>query len=298
MFLPVARATAIIFLFIYTKQIKAINQLSFSGGGAFGAVEIGILKKIIEDEPDKVFDFYTGISAGGINAGYLSFYFHLEKGMKNIQTLYESLTNDKIYKILPTTGTSLFNTYPLLETLTSTINNMPNEPIIHTLIGATNLKTGNLDIYNFKEVTQEEKPILLMATSAIPVLFPPINFRDSYYADGGVLSNELLNIKKFKNYLNITYISPCSLGQQLESNFTIPNSIKDILERTFQIIKNNFDNPLATLNQKCRHPIGEINMYFVNSNYLKDYNMLNFNHNKELLHIGYKFMETKKYNIC
>ena len=44
----------------------SINQLSFSGGGSFGAVEIGIFKKISENENTK-YDLYTGISAGALN---------------------------------------------------------------------------------------------------------------------------------------------------------------------------------------------------------------------------------------
>lgn len=48
---------------------SALNQLSFSGGGSFGAVEIGILKRINEIEP-KNYDLYTGISAGALNAGF------------------------------------------------------------------------------------------------------------------------------------------------------------------------------------------------------------------------------------
>ena len=64
------------FLFIGTMfatfltSINATNQLSFSGGGAFGAVELGILKKIRESYPVK-YDRYTGISAGGLNSGFM-----------------------------------------------------------------------------------------------------------------------------------------------------------------------------------------------------------------------------------
>ena len=55
------------------KTIVSLNQLAFSGGGSFGAVEIGILKRINQIEKKK-YDIYTGISAGGLNAGFLSYY--------------------------------------------------------------------------------------------------------------------------------------------------------------------------------------------------------------------------------
>jgi predicted acylesterase/phospholipase RssA len=64
-----------LFLFLFTQNnINALNQLSFSGGGAFGAVEIGIIKCLIERSGGKQFDLYTGISAGALNAGFLSYY--------------------------------------------------------------------------------------------------------------------------------------------------------------------------------------------------------------------------------
>ena len=51
-----------LFLFLLTQNnINALNQLSFSGGGAFGAVEIGILKKLYETGNTLDYDLYTGI---------------------------------------------------------------------------------------------------------------------------------------------------------------------------------------------------------------------------------------------
>jgi len=81
------------FIFVYLfsfciRYIYSFEQLAFSGGGAFGAVEIGILKKIHELEPTKQYDMYTGISAGGLNAGFLSFYDNLNDGIQSAEKLY------------------------------------------------------------------------------------------------------------------------------------------------------------------------------------------------------------------
>ena len=65
-------------------QTSQCNQLSFSGGGSFGVVEIGILKKIRESEKNKIYDVYTGISVGGLNAGYLSFFSNIDEDILNI----------------------------------------------------------------------------------------------------------------------------------------------------------------------------------------------------------------------
>ena len=172
-------------------SVSSLNQLSFSGGGSFGAVEIGILKRVVELNKNLNFDLYTGISAGALNAAFLSYYSNIKYGIKAAEKIYSSINNRMIYDILPNTGVSLLNTSPLYDTLTKIINMMPNDPIIHTLIGATNIYSGKLDIYNFEDQDNINKVLLLMSSSAIPGMFPPINFNNQLYADGGTLSNEL-----------------------------------------------------------------------------------------------------------
>jgi|UniRef100_A0A6C0D9D8 hypothetical protein len=323
-------------LFVFCLLISScssLNQLSFSGGGSFGAVEIGILKRILDNEQkntksknvyNKLFrrtnnilkyDLYTGISAGALNAALLSYFSDISQGLKIVDYLYKYINNDMIYKFVPLTGLSLLNTEPLRETILFILGKMPNEPIVHTLIGATNLNTGNLDIFSFEENKNlDDKINLLMASSAIPAIFPPIKYNGTLYVDGGTLSNELLQVEhvqqidkskdkskdkdkdKYKyEYLNITFITPYD-GFPL--NLSPIESLKDVIERTISILFSNFDNPIVTLNQNCENPIGEINKYYLNSSYLNGYNMLHFDKGAELINIGYKYMEHKKYKLC
>ena len=183
----------------------AFNQLSLSGGGSFGAVEIGILKRILETDA-KSYDLYTGISAGALNAGFLSYFSDLKTGIKAAEKMYANIHNLLIYNILPPTGLSVLNTEPLFKTLTKVIDGMPGEPVVHTLIGATNLYSGNLDVYEFNQNDNTNKVLLLLSSSAIPGVFPPVEYNGNLYADGGTLSNELLQVEH-GDYLNITYIT-------------------------------------------------------------------------------------------
>ena len=273
---------------------NAFNQLSLSGGGSFGAVEIGILKRIIETDA-KSYDLYTGISAGALNAGFLSYFSNLKTGVKAAEKMYANIHNLLIYNLEPFTGVSLLNTEPLFNTLTTVINGMRGKPVVHTLIGATNLYSGNLDVFTFEDNDDVNKVLLLMSSSAIPGIFPPINYNGQLYADGGTLSNELLQVKGQTDYLNITYITPYE-GYTYNNNPI--TSLKDMFKRTLDIVFSNFNNPLATLNQNCKNPIGEINKYFVSPQYLKDYNSLNFDNGQKLVDIGYKYAVSRKYKIC
>ena len=283
------------YLFLsFLKTILSLNQLAFSGGGSFGAVEIGILKRINKIEKKK-YDIYTGISAGGLNAGFLSYYNDLSMGIKNAELLYSNMKNRMVYEIYPHNELSLFNTEPLFNTLTKIIDKMGKEPVINTYIGATNLYTGRLDIFNFNDNNDIDKVLLLMSTSAIPVVFPPITFNNYMYADGGTLSNELLDIFHDGSYLNITYITTTEGINEINEPIT---TLQDMIIRTIQIVVGNYNDPITKINQNCKNPYGEVNMFFVNNSYLEDYNMLNFDNGKELIDIGYNYVETKKYMLC
>ena len=281
-------------ILLLTTAVTALNQLSFSGGGSFGAVEIGILKRVMELE-NKKFDLYTGISAGALNAGFLSYYSDINRGIQNAEKLYLSIKNRMIYDVLPLTGVSVLNSKPLEKTLTKMLSSMPNQPLVHTLIGATNLYSGKLDIYNFEDQDETNKVLLMMSSSAIPGIFPPVHFNNQLYADGGTLSNELIEVEHDNNYLNITFITPYE--DYIYDNTPI-KSLKDMLCRTAMIVMNNFNDPIASLNQNCKVPIGEMNKYYVPSDVLRGYNILNFDKGDELINIGYNNVVHKRYTIC
>lgn len=284
----------IIILITILTLVNSLNQLSFSGGGSFGAVEIGILKYLMDQQPKK-FDLYTGISSGALNAGILSYYSDIDLGIKKAEGIYSSIRTRMIYDAIPTTGLSLLNTQPLFNTLTKIIETMPNQPYIPTLMGTTNLYSGKLDVYSFEEQNDIDKVLLMMSSSAIPGMFPPIKFNNNLYADGGTLSNELIQVAHDNNYLNITFITPY---EDLDYDDAPITSLKDMLCRTVKIVLSNFNNPMASINENCKKPIGEINKYYVSSEVLKGYNMLNFDKCEELINIGYKNVLHKKYNIC
>jgi predicted acylesterase/phospholipase RssA len=272
----------------------SLNQLSFSGGGSFGAVEIGILKRLNEIE-NKKYDLYTGISAGALNSGILSYFENIDQGIEFAEKTYTDLRNHDVYELLPSTGLSIFNTNPLHNTLTKLVGQMPNNPRINTLIGATNLYSGNLDVYTFEDNDDINKVRLMMSSSAIPGLFPPIIYKGSMYADGGALSNALIQAVYNDNYMNITYITP---NEGVIYNSEPITSLKDMLKRTVSIIMDTYNDPLSTINQDCRLPVGEINKYYVKSDRLKGYNIMNFDRGSELIDIGYYHMEHKKYRLC
>ena len=286
--------TIMLLLLSFSSVSCVLNQLSFSGGGSFGAVEIGIIKNLMERQIIN-FDLYTGISAGALNAGFLSYYKNIDEGINKAENIYKTINNRMVYKLLPPTEVSLLNTEPLFNTLLKVIEKMPNEPVVHTLIGATNLYSGNLDVYTFEDNDDLNKVYLLMSSSAIPGLFPPIRYNGNQYADGGTLSNELLQVENSNQYINITFVTPYE--GYIYDNTPI-NSLKEMIKRTINIVTSNFNNQMAKINQNCENPIGEINKYFVDPDLLKGYSILNFDNGQKLIDIGYNNVRHKKYKLC
>jgi len=283
------------FVFVVANfGINGLNQLAFSGGGSFGAVEIGILKYVESVGPTK-YDFYTGISAGGINAGYLSHFKNLKEGIVSGEIFYSTTKNRMVYSVKPMTNVSIFNTEPLANTLSAIIGKLP-KPSIETYIGTTNLYSGNLDIFRYDLFeTSEDRVKLLMCTSAIPVVFPPITWKQAQYADGGTLQNELIDIVHDSSYLNITFITP-SVGS-IYDNQPI-TSLEQMISRTIKIVSNDFNNAIPKLNVNCDKPIGEINKYYVDPKHLQGYSSLNFNYGSELIEIGYNNVVHEKSFLC
>ena len=280
-------------------QSNIYNVLSFSGGGSFGAVEIGILEKVMETNNFITlnYDLYTGISAGGLNAGFLSHYDKIFDGIFSIKQIYSHLSNKDIYEINPLTGISLLNTMPLEKTIKTILSDLPSS-VKETMIGTTNLNTGFLDIYYYDKLNLDDQIKLLMCTSAIPVAFPPIQFKNQLYVDGGEIQNQLLDpiTSITDKFINITYITPYDV---LEPNYNI-TTFEDIVKRNIQVVTNTFNNEMYRLNQNCLNGSkrGVIYMYFINSSVLSGYSMLNFNKGAELIKLGYNNVKYRTFNLC
>ena len=109
--------TIMLLLLSFSSVSCVLNQLSFSGGGSFGAVEIGIIKNLMERQIIN-FDLYTGISAGALNAGFLSYYSNINEGITRAENIYKTINNRMVYKLLPPTlNDNWFKTQETLEKL-------------------------------------------------------------------------------------------------------------------------------------------------------------------------------------
>ena len=232
-------------LFPIIHPTETCNILSFSGAGSFGAVEVGILNQLTKNNKNTQFDMITGISAGGLNAGFLSYYndgTNFANGVDNLKNIYINMTNDDVYQknifSMPSTW-GYYDTSVLRQTLRDQLEKLDTDITYPTLVGSANLNKGVLDIFRFDKLSKPEQLQILMATSAIPFLFPPEKITTDdithVYVDGGSIANEILtgvmSYIKCDKY-NITFITAT---EKIEENNNI-DSLSTYIKRQLELI--------------------------------------------------------------
>lgn len=192
-----------------------LNILAMSGGGDFGAFGAGFLVGWGENpdgdfvRPD--FDVVTGVSTGAMLAPFA--FVGTDKALRTVETFYRNPKKDWIKErgplfFLPSNPS--FATLPGLERdLRATMNAAFIAEMAEASrrgkalgISATDLDLGR---QTFWEVGSEAEAAvasgdydrvnrIMLASAAIPGIFPPVQIGSSMYCDGGVTANILLKL--------------------------------------------------------------------------------------------------------
>ena len=279
------------------------NVLALSGGGSFGAAQMGALDYLISARiaPDS-YDILTGISAGGLNAAFLSYSTNVSAALPAIRGIYANLTTAQIYSsnifhILSTYG--VYSTAPLATTLSRIIETHEGSGPI-TLIGATNVVKQTLDVFRYDLATSvEERLDILMSTTAIPIVFPPHTMNGVLYVDGGVISNEMIQqavSQKSCGFYNFTFVSasPPSVGNRtIDGFFSYVSAIGSLLLNTFDYQLAEYES-VACIGS----PRGLIQACFPTAAALSGYSILDFNNGAALYALGRAGAECMNYQFC
>ena len=286
-----------------TTRTDTCNILALSGGGSFGAVQLGILDDLVTSKkiPDR-FDLMTGISAGGLNVGFLSRYDNISSALPLLSKLYSTLNDKDIYKqhyIGIFTKWSIYDTTPLEKTIRNIMKWAPQAANpVKSLIGASNINTQTLDIFQYNTLPIEDKIKVLLATSAIPLVFPPIQYNNTYYVDGSAISNQIITQSTGTlncSFFNVTYIS--AGARSLPNEDKKIKSVFEYIDLVVKLILNTFDYQLAEFTT-CSFPRGIVNACFPTSRQLQKYNRLTFNKGGELYKLGKAYNKCVQYLLC
>ena len=200
-----------------------------SGGGVLGAVQVGHLQALIEAgiTPDLV----VGTSVGALNGAAVAARPNHE-GVECLRDVWLELTTEDIFP-----GTALRRAFHLLrkgdhlyrnDGLRGLIAHLPVRSFerlaVPLSVCSANLDTG-------AEHWFEEGPLTpaILASAAIPGVFPPVKIDGSAYVDGGVVNNIPIS-RAIERGATTIYVLTCGVTQPAERTIRRP---LDVLLQSF-----------------------------------------------------------------
>ncbi|MEN8172227.1 MAG: patatin-like phospholipase family protein [Chloroflexota bacterium] len=153
-------------------------SLALGGGGAKGNAHIGVLR-VLERSGYRV-RAVAGTSAGGMVASVYSAGYTPDE----IESHMLQIDQQKLYGMLPSAGPALLNLAGIEKALSALLGDRTFDDLkIPCAFSAVDIRTS-------QEVILREGKVLdaLLATVAVPGIFPPKTWKDHLLVDGGVLN--------------------------------------------------------------------------------------------------------------
>lgn len=211
------------------KQLsnEDVTALVLSGGGARGAYAVGVLQAMVEilgltvNEPSP-FQIYSGTSVGSINAAFLAS--HAERGdlgIYKLREVWETLGVNSHLKVLGNVGdlrslstgwfaNALLDSSPLQSLIQGNVDfsqlheNVRHGRVRALMLAAFNIGTAQTTVFCERHEALEPRPSKdptrdevytpidanhILASAAMPFVFPARKVDGHYYCDGGVRFN-------------------------------------------------------------------------------------------------------------
>ncbi len=203
-----------------------------SGGGAMGALQAGIVRVLVcrGFRPSRI----VGTSVGALNGAFLAFH-PGDTGVEMLADAWRSLEHERYMKVNPVRmalrlvarRSYLFSNDFLRELIAEhiVIDDFAATEI-PLYITATDLETGRKHVFHEGPVSQA-----VLASSAIPGVFSPVEIDGRSYVDGGVIANLDLDTAVELGAKDILAIDLSHCFEQPE-----PASVMDVITRTVDIV--------------------------------------------------------------
>ncbi len=286
-----------------------MKALVLSGGSSKSAFQVGALSYII-GELGVSYDIFCGVSAGSINASFLSMFPYGQEKMSIslLSNLWSKLDNSSIYKRWFPFGKlhvlwkhSFFDSSPLHNLIKKEISQdkilQANKQVS---VGTVSLSSGK---YTYFDQNSEHFIDAVIASSSFPGIFSPVRFLNQLWIDGGIKTMSPIQraIDLGATEIDIIVTYPHT---RINKFFHKPNII-NILKRAFDLatdkISDNdlkfadFHNTIALANLSNKKYV-KINVLRPEFNLLED--LLDFSPNKiqEMMEKGYNYAK-RNYNI-
>lgn len=289
-------------------QNQVCNGLVLSGGGSYGAYQNGILSNIIKSKPGIHWNVLSGVSSGSINTLYLSQFnssHDLQNEIDDMKNLWYNLQTKDVY-----TNEYFFNKLSLYDNsnLENTLDKLFNNINIknNVILSATSLASSSKVVWSNKDLENQRVTPFIMASTSLPILFPPYYFKDQYFFDGALSSNILLDEtiqfckEKYpysKIHIDLILTDSYSFNKTDTQTKESISNIKDVIYSLINTItKISEYNELSDFENICNYEHIDITLYERNGDFDVDYT--DFNQGKKLWNNGFLLHNTKILNIC
>jgi NTE family protein len=170
-------------------HIRPKTAFVFAGGGSFGAIQVGMLQALAAHgiAADMVF----GSSVGALNGAYYAGTPTIE-GIRQLESIWRALRRQDVF---PVTWRTLFSYVRRRDFLVGSEGlrqlidtHLPyrnlEDAVIPIHVVATDILSGETVVLSKGSATQA-----ILASTAIPAAFAPVQFERLYLADGAISSN-------------------------------------------------------------------------------------------------------------
>lgn len=243
---------------------RQLKNIIFSGGGFKGWAYIGTIKALNETIEFKNIEHIIGVSIGSV---FSLFYIlkidpqfilnnFLNSDLKSFFDidLDSVIINQSIIEGLKYKNRILDIVKGKINTTTTFIELYNLTGILYTTC-AFNIDNNSLDYFN-KDLTPDIKVIdAIMASSALPILFPSYKINGDYYYDGGICNNCPCNLvdPSVSIAFNMKSIDNKSEYKLFNLILSITNNLNKLYikneEIIFDLVDSKFDNEVYNLNQ-------------------------------------------------
>lgn len=171
-------------------MITEKTALVLAGGGSLGAVQVGMLQALVESKV--TFDLVVGASVGAINGAYFAARPHAQ-GVSELADFWRGLRKSDVFP------------FSILDTFTAILRRRGHllrasalQDLLHRSLPVENIEDTQLPLYivttNLLSGAEEllssgSAEQALLASAAIPLVFPTVRINDKLLIDGGVASN-------------------------------------------------------------------------------------------------------------
>jgi NTE family protein len=213
-----------------------VRALVLSGGGGRGAYEAGVAKACFER--DFHFDWIVGTSIGALNAALVG-----QNDLTMLEQMWRRIRSSDVYRLPSPTHLRRV----IFGQQLGFLNTTPLEDLLKSCISLERLKAGKSKVgfvttdlcglhtrcITGDEIeTQEDLIDVLMASSAIPLFFPPRQLNgEGCWMDGGLVRNTPIQAA-----INLGATEIYAVLVEPNSSSACPTSLMQLISRVLEIV--------------------------------------------------------------